>query len=105
MRVLVTGGCGYIGSVLVPKLLAEGHEVWIFDIGWFGLYHKKHKNLFVFHSDFVNAYQSCKPGLDAIIHLAGVANDPGGDLNPKLTWETNALGTMQLADAACRGLV
>ena len=104
-RVCVTGGCGYVGSVLVPKLLAAGHEVWVFDIGWFGLYHKKHENLFVFHSSFTNAAQACGKSLDAIIHLAAVANDPAGDLDPKLTWETNALGTMQLADAAARALV
>ena len=41
-------------------------------------------------------------GIDAIIHLASIANDPCGDLNPKLTWEISALATMQLADKAAR---
>ena len=103
MRVLLTGGCGYVGSVLVPKLLAAGHEVKVFDIGWFGFYHEKHPNLFVFNSGFLNA--NCGPSVDAIIHLAAIANDPTGDLDPKLTWETNALGTMRLADMAARSLV
>ena len=102
-RVLVIGGCGYIGSVLVPKLLAKGHEVTVLDLMWFGNHLLDHDKLDVQEGDFrsirlANAW-------DTIIHLAGIANDPGGDLDPKLTWEVNALGTMQLADVAHRSLV
>ena len=41
-------------------------------------------------------------GIDAVIHLSSIANDPAGDLDPKLTWEVNCLATMQLADKARR---
>lgn len=102
MRVAVTGGCGYVGSVLVPKLLAAGHSVRVFDIQWFGNYLQPHPQLRVARYDI---RESTLPlgDTDAIIHLAGVANDPTGDLDPKLTWEINALATMQLVDSAVRG--
>lgn len=93
MKVLVTGGCGYVGSVLVPKIKKAGYDVVSNDIGWFGGEPDD-------KSDFREAENLEE--FDAIIHLAGIANDPTGDLDPRLTWETNALGTMQLADVAAR---
>ena len=45
MKILVTGGCGYKGHVLIPKLLSQGHEVCAFDIQWFGNFLEPHKNL------------------------------------------------------------
>ena len=45
MKILVTGGCGYKGHVLIPKLLSQGHEVCAFDILWFGNFLEPHKNL------------------------------------------------------------
>jgi nucleoside-diphosphate-sugar epimerase len=94
MRVLVTGGCGYVGSVLVPKLLEAGHNVIVIDLEWFGNRLAPHENLLCQRADF----KDFRPlNTDAVIHLAGIANDPCGELNPKLAWETNALGTAQLA--------
>jgi len=101
MRVMVTGGCGYKGSVLVPKLLEAGHEVRVFDAQWFGLHLQPHRNLVIMKGDI----RSGVPEIwwaEAIIHLAGIANDPCGDLDAKLTWEVNVLATMRLADAAAR---
>ena len=101
MRVLVTGGCGYVGSVLVPRLLAFGHVVRVLDCQWFGNHLDPHPALNVIKGDIRN--QAFPIGdAEAVIHLAAVANDPTGDLNPKLTWEINALATMQLADRAAR---
>lgn len=102
MRVLVTGGCGYKGTVLIPKLLAKGHEVVALDIMWFGNYLPTHPHLNVVQGDVRDIDSIDLNGVDAIIHLSSVANDPCGDLNPKLTWEISALATMQLADKAAR---
>lgn len=102
MRVLVTGACGYKGTVLVPKLLAQGHEVTALDTQWFGNFLPEHDLLTVLKQDVRDTVSIDLTGVDAIIHLASIANDPCGDLNPKLTWEVSALATMQLADKARR---
>ena len=102
MRILVTGGCGYKGHVLVPKLLDEGHFVRVLDLAWFGNYHTLHPNLSIEKQDIRDLKQSTFEDVDLVIHLASIANDPCGDLNPKLTWETSCLATMQLADFAVR---
>lgn len=102
MRILVTGGCGYKGHVLVPKLLQRGHAVVVFDTQWFGNFFKAHPKLKVIKGDVREINSIPLDGVDCIIHLASIANDPCGDLNPKLTWEVSALATMQLADKAKR---
>lgn len=102
MKILVTGGCGYKGSVLVPKLIAKGHDVTAFDIQWFGNFLPEHPNLTVVRGDIRNIHEVDLDGIEAIIHLSSVANDPCGDLNPQLTWEISCLATMQLADRAKR---
>lgn len=102
MRLLVTGACGYKGSVLVPKLLEQGHDVIAYDIQWFGQFLPENDNLTVIQGDVRFFDTALLEGVDAIIHLASVANDPCGDLDPKLTWEISALATMQLADNAAR---
>ncbi|MEI6559658.1 MAG: SDR family oxidoreductase [Rhodospirillaceae bacterium] len=102
MKILVTGGCGYKGTVLVPKLLSKGHEVVAFDIMWFGNFLAPHPRLTVVRGDVRDPDQIDLIGVDAIVHLSSVANDPCGDLDPKLTWEISALATMQLADKAVR---
>src|SRR6185369_10270914 len=102
MKVLLTGACGYKGSVLVPKLLKAGHDVVGVDIMWFGNFLEPHPNLTVVHADVRNKNDIDLTGVDAIIHLSSVANDPCGDLDPKLTWEISCLATMELADKAVR---
>ena len=101
MKVLVTGGCGYKGSVLVPKLLAAGHRVRVFDTQWFGVNLDPHAQLEVLKGDIRDGVPV--EGMDAVIHLAGIANDPCGELDAKLTWEVNVLATARLADACVRG--
>jgi nucleoside-diphosphate-sugar epimerase len=100
--VLVTGACGYKGSVLVPKLLAKGYRVKALDIQWFGNFLPAHDNLTVLKQDVRHVSEIDLHDVDVIVHLASVANDPCGDLNPKLTWEISALATQQLADKAAR---
>lgn len=105
MNILVTGGCGYKGTVLVPKLLTRGYRVNVVDIMWFDNSLEPHDNLNVLKADIRNIESIDLDGIDIIIHLASVANDPCGDLDPKLTWEISALATMQLADKAVRSNV
>ena len=99
---MVTGACGYKGSVLVPKLLNEGHTVVAVDVQWFGNFLPAHPNLTVHKTDVRDVEQLSFKNIDVVIHLASIANDPCGDLNPKLTWEVSALATMRLADSAVR---
>lgn len=102
MHILLTGGCGYVGSVLTPKLLEHGFKVTVVDIMWFGNYLPNHKNLRIIEQDTRNIYNLSMKDVDVLIHLANVANDPCGDLNPKLSWEVNALATMSLVEWAIR---
>ena len=102
MKILVTGACGYKGTVLVPKLLEHGYDVVALDTQWFGNFLPEHPNLTVLKQDVRDTHGINLDGIDGIIHLASIANDPCGDLNPKLTWEVSALATMQLADKARR---
>lgn len=100
MKILVTGACGYIGSVLVPDLLSEGHRVFAWDTMWFGNHLTPHPHLEVSKQDIRHVTEI--PDVDVVLHLASIANDPCGDLDPRLTWETNVLATMRLADLAER---
>jgi nucleoside-diphosphate-sugar epimerase len=102
MKILVTGGCGYKGHVLIPKLLNHGYDVIAYDTQWFGNFLEPHKQLTVIRGDVRQIDKIPLQGVDTIIHLSSIANDPCGDLNPKLTWEVSALSTMQLADKAKR---
>jgi nucleoside-diphosphate-sugar epimerase len=102
MKILVTGGCGYKGHILIPKLLNRGYEIIVYDLEWFGNYFEDHENLICIKGDVRNLNSRILKDIDCIIHLSSIANDPCGDLNPKLTWEVSALATMQLADSAKR---
>lgn len=98
MKILVTGGCGYKGTVLVPKLLGLGHEVIVVDIMWFGNYLDENPNLTIIKADVRYPETTWFHEVDTVIHLASVANDPCCDLNPKLSWETSALSSMLLIE-------
>ncbi len=74
----------------------------VLDIQWFGNFLAPHPRLQVIQGDVRNVALIDLRGTDVIIHLSSVANDPCGDLDPKLTWEISALATMQLADRALR---
>lgn len=102
MQILLTGGCGFIGSVLTRRLLEQGHDVTVVDIMWFGNYLQPHERLKVLREDIRNAERIPLDGVDAVIHLANVANDPCSELNAKLSWEVNALASMRLVEHAIR---
>jgi len=100
MKILITGGCGYVGSVLTEELLSKGYNVIIYDIMWFGNYLKDQPNLKIIRGDIRNIDSVPMKGVDAVIHLANVANDPCSDLNSKLNWEVNVLATKLLVEKA-----
>lgn len=99
MRVLVTGGAGYIGSVLVPILIERGYQVRVVDIGLFGTRHLPPEAELI-AADVVNADQEWLDGVEAVIHLAGLSNDPMADFSPRLNYLYNAASTAIMAHAA-----
>ncbi|XP_060594986.1 GDP-D-glycero-alpha-D-manno-heptose dehydrogenase-like [Ruditapes philippinarum] len=105
MKVLITGGAGYIGSVLVPMLLDEGHEVTVYDkLNWgiHSLLHVVHmSNLRIIRGDVTNRDHVAEVvlGKDAIIHLAAVVGDPACDSDPDAALSTNILGTQNVVDS------
>ena len=105
MKILLTGGCGYIGTNLTEALLDLGHDVTVVDIMWFGNYLKPHKNLDITQADIRDIEKIPMDGVDTVIHLANIANDPTGDLNARLTWEVNALSSKFLIEKAIENKV
>jgi nucleoside-diphosphate-sugar epimerase len=105
MKILITGGCGYIGSVLTKKLLKNGYEVIVYDTQWFGNYLIKNKNLKIIKDDIRNIRNYSLKNINTIIHLANIANDPGVELNQTLSWEVNVLATQMLIEKAVKDKV
>lgn len=100
MKLLLTGGCGYVGTPLTLSLLEAGHHVTVVDLQWFGNRLPAHPKLTILKEDIRNTDKLPMEGMDAILHLANVANDPCADLNSKLNWEVNTLATMFLVERA-----
>jgi len=96
MKILVTGGCGYVGSVLVSNLALKGNEITVVDAQWFGNFLPKATNVKVIKKYFSEISIEDLEGIESVIHLANVANDPSVELNPILSWEVNVLHTTQL---------
>ncbi len=99
-KIFITGGCGYKGGKIVPLLLEHGHSVFVYDTAWFGNFLPNHPKLTVEYGDVRNMSKVSLDGFDTVIHLASVANDPCGDLNPSITWDISVLSTKQLAEMA-----
>ena len=100
--ILVTGGCGYQGSVLIPKLLYLGYKVISVDTKWFGDFLPKHKNLLNLKCDIRNIEKINLKNVQIIIHLASIANDPMAELDKDLSWEISTLGTLKLVNLAIK---
>ncbi len=99
MNILVTGNLGYVGSVLVPLLQSKGHQVVGLDSGYFEdcLLVPVSKNFKQITKDIRDVESGDLEGIDAVIHLAGLSNDPLGELLPGLTEEINFDGAMKVA--------
>ena len=108
MKILVTGGAGYLGAVLVPKLLARGHEVRVLDIGYFGVSHLRSMRLPIelVREDILRLRidrrfaEGVVSGCQCVVHLAAISNDPSAELHPELTEQVNFEATAILAEVA-----
>jgi nucleoside-diphosphate-sugar epimerase len=100
MRILVTGHKGYIGTVLVPMLLQAGHEVVGYDCDWYRrcTFGEPFREILEVGRDIRDVTIHDLVGFDAVLHLAGLSNDPLGNLNPDLTFEINYKASVQLAN-------
>ena len=105
MNILITGSCGFVGSSLVPYLLEKGHYIKSFDTEWFGKNLPDHPRLEHQKKDIRNLGEADFNGIDSIIHLANIANDPGVELNTDLSWEVNVLASQQLAELAVKAKI
>ena len=104
MRILITGGAGFIGTSLIPKLLDEGHEVTVFDILLHGgnplIPFFKNKNFKFIRGDIRNKadLKRAVSGKDAIIHLAALVGFPVCRMNPEVARQVNVDGTINLIE-------
>ena len=90
--IFITGGAGYVGAALVPRLLNEGYKVTVFDLMLYGEnVLNKHPNLKIIKGDIRNIelLKSNIQGHNYVIHLACISNDPSFELNPKLGCSIN----------------
>lgn len=100
--VLVTGGAGYVGSVLVPELLSLGESVRVVDNLWFQNEPEPHPNLEFIRGDLRCLDPAWLDGVRSIVHLAGLSNDPTADFAPHLNAEVNVQAARQLAEMAAK---
>jgi nucleoside-diphosphate-sugar epimerase len=102
MQVLVTGHQGYIGVILVSMLGEAGHEVVGLDSGLFEdcAFGPDPPSIPSIRKDLREVTLSDLEGIDAVVHLAGISNDPLGDLNPDCTFEINHRASVRLAELA-----
>jgi nucleoside-diphosphate-sugar epimerase len=100
MRVLLTGHHGYIGAVLAPMLVKAGHEVVGLDSDLFAtcIYGEYQDSIPSIRKDIRDVQLEDLKGFEAVLHLAGLSNDPLGDLNPTLTLEINYRASVRLAE-------
>lgn len=96
MKVLVVGGAGYVGCVLVPELLERGYKVRVFDRLYFGNNLPESVDLVV--GDMRNVPSTVFDGIDAVINMGGLSNDPTAEMWPEANRQINTLATKKLAE-------
>ena len=103
MKILVTGTEGYLGSLLAPLLLQQGHEVigvdtGFYKVGW--LYNGTNLTAKTLNKDIRHITAADLEGVEAVVHMAELSNDPTGQLAPNITYEINHQGSVRLANLA-----
>lgn len=90
-KVLITGGAGYVGTILTPQLLNAGHEVTVYDTCFFGNFLAPHPKLKVVEADIrdVQKFKIACQGIDTVLHLACISNDPSFELDEGLSKTIN----------------
>ena len=105
MRIFVTGTEGYLGSLLAPELVRRGDEVIGLDVGFYKermLYRDGANTPLTLAKDLRRVEVADLKGVDAVVHMAELSNDPAGQLAPKITYEINHHGSVRLAELAKR---
>lgn len=101
LKILVTGGAGYVGTVLIPELINDGHSIKCLDRFFFGdeyLAQNQFKNKLELIKDDIRWFKpEILNDVDVVIDLAALSNDPVGELEPKKTYEINYLGRVRVA--------
>jgi nucleoside-diphosphate-sugar epimerase len=106
MNILILGGGGYVGTPLTEELLNnKKNNVTVVDTFWFGNFLKKNKRLKIIKKDIRDINIKWFKGIDCIIHLANIANDPAVDLNPNLSWDVNVITSMRIMEFAIKNKV
>lgn len=95
MKILVAGGAGYIGSVLIPKLLARGYDIDVIDLLWFGNYLPENVN--ITRRELLTLTTDDLRGYDQVVFLAGLSNDPMAEYSPVRNFIENGSGPAYLA--------
>lgn len=100
-NILVTGGCGYVGSILVPKL-AQLYKTTVLDSMLFGNHLKSMPNLNIIQGDIRDSklVDSLVSKAAIVIHLASIANDPCSDLDPEITYAVNRDAVRYIANSS-----
>jgi nucleoside-diphosphate-sugar epimerase len=103
MKICVTGSDGYLGSLLAPELMRRGHEVIGLDCGFYkdrALYRSGDPLPLTIVKDLRDIGVADLRGVDAVVHMAELSNDPAGELAPHITYEINHLASVRLAELA-----
>ena len=106
-RILVAGGAGYIGSVLVPSLVKRGYQVRVLDRLYFGddSLAPVRYDIELIVADVRDIPSSAFDGVDGVINLSGLSNDPTAEFNPEANWQMNAIATEVLGrECVSRGI-
>ena len=98
MKLLIAGGAGYIGSVLIPKLLDRGYQVGVVDLFWFGNHLPDETG--IIHKDIFDLLEADLAGYDQVVFLAGLSNDPMAEFAPSKNFVYNAAAPAYLAYVA-----